>query len=173
MTPTRRMLVAFAASAATLAGTPAAMAAVPADPAIRVPPADKNIVQTAVSAGKFQTLTSLLKKAGLAATLRGRGPFTVFAPTDAAFAKVPKATLGALAADKVKLRAVLTYHVAPGRLTATRVVERRSIKTLNGRRLRVRVRSGRVYVGGARVTKPDVLASNGVIHVIDKVLIPR
>ena len=97
----------------------------------------------------------------------------MFAPTDTAFAKVPKATLDALAKDKAKLRAVLLYHVAKGKLTAAKVVKRDSIKTLNGQRVRVRVRDGKVFVGGARVTTPDVAASNGVIHVINKVLIPR
>jgi uncharacterized surface protein with fasciclin (FAS1) repeats len=132
-----------------------------------------DIVDTATAAGSFKTLASLLGQADLATTLKGRGPYTVFAPTDAAFARVPKATLDALAADPAKLRAVLLYHVAQGRLTASKVVKRRSIKTLNGQRLRVRVRGRRVTVGGARVTSADVRASNGVIHVINRVLIPR
>ena len=135
--------------------------------------AKQDIVETAVAAGQFKTLTSLVKQAGLAGTLQGKGRFTVFAPTDKAFAKVPKATLDALAKDKAKLRAVLLYHVAKGKLTAAKVVKRNSIKTLNGQRVRVRVRDGKVFVGGARVTTPDVAASNGVIHVINKVLIPR
>jgi uncharacterized surface protein with fasciclin (FAS1) repeats len=134
---------------------------------------EKDIVETAAASGKFDTLTSLLGQAGLAGTLKGKGPYTVFAPTDRAFAKVPKATLDGLAADKDKLRAVLLYHVAKRKLTARKVVKRRSIKTLNGERVRVRVRNEKVFVGGARVTSPDVLASNGVIHVINKVLIPR
>jgi uncharacterized surface protein with fasciclin (FAS1) repeats len=135
--------------------------------------AKKDIVETAVAAGKFDTLTALLKKAGLVKALKSEGRYTVFAPTDAAFAKVPKKTLNALAKDKAKLRAVLLYHVAKGKLTAAKVVERNSIETLNGQRVRVRVRDGKVFVGGARVTTPDVAASNGVIHVINKVLIPR
>ena len=135
--------------------------------------AEKNIVQTAVAAGKFKTLASLLKKAGLAGTLQGKGPFTVFAPTDAAFAKVPSATLEALGKDKAKLRSVLLYHVAKGKLTAAKVVKRDSVKTLNGQRVKIRVRDDKVFVGGARVTTADVGASNGVIHVINKVLIPR
>jgi uncharacterized surface protein with fasciclin (FAS1) repeats len=133
----------------------------------------KDIVQTAKAAGQFKTLTALLKQAGLAKTLKGKGPFTVFAPTDKAFAKVPKATLDALAADKAKLRAVLLYHVANRKLTAKKIVKRHSIKTLNGQRLRVKVRHGKVRVGGARVITADVRASNGVIHVINRVLIPR
>ena len=135
--------------------------------------AKPNIVQTAVAAGQFKTLVKLVKQAGLAGTLQGKGPFTVFAPTDAAFAKVPKATLAALAKDKAKLRAVLLYHVAKGKLTAAKIVKLRSIKTLNGQSLKVRVNHGTVTVGGARVVKADIGASNGVIHVINQVLIPR
>ena len=135
--------------------------------------AKKDIVETAADAGQFDTLASLLKKAGLVKTLKGKGPYTVFAPTDAAFAKVPKATLKALGKDKAKLRSVLLYHVADRKLTAAKIVKRRSVKTLNGQRVRIRVRGETVRVGGARVTTADVRASNGVIHVINKVLIPR
>jgi uncharacterized surface protein with fasciclin (FAS1) repeats len=135
--------------------------------------AKKDIVETAVEAGQFDTLASLLKQAGLVKTLKGKGPFTVFAPTDAAFAKVPQETLDALGQDKAKLRSVLLYHVNGRKLTAAKLVKRRSIKTLNGQRVRVRVRGESVRVGGARVTTADVRASNGVIHVINKVLIPR
>ena len=161
----------LAVATATAALGPVAAGARTAD---RVPAhaASKNIVQTAVGAGQFKTLVSLVKQAGLASTLSGKGPFTVFAPTDAAFAKVPKATLDALAKDKAKLKSVLLYHVAKGRLTAAKVVKRSSIKTLNGKSVSVRVRRGKVYVGGARVVTADVKASNGVIHVINKVLIP-
>jgi uncharacterized surface protein with fasciclin (FAS1) repeats len=134
---------------------------------------DKNIVETAGSAGKFKTLTSLLKRAGLVESLQGKGPYTVFAPTDAAFDKVPNATLARLGRDKAALRSVLLLHVAEGRLTAAKVTKRRSVKTLNGQRLAIRVRDGKVFVGGARVVTPDVSASNGVIHAIDKVLLPR
>jgi uncharacterized surface protein with fasciclin (FAS1) repeats len=137
------------------------------------PGAQPNIVQTAVAAGQFKTLVKLVKQAGLAGALQGKGPFTVFAPTDAAFAKVPKATLQALAKDKAKLRAVLLYHVAKGKLTAAKVVKLHSLKTLNGQSLKVRVSHGTVTVGGARVITADIGASNGVIHVINKVLIPR
>ena len=132
----------------------------------------KNIVQTAVAARTFKTLATLLKRAGLAGTLQGKGPFTVFAPTDAAFAKVPKATLAALAKNKAKLRSVLLYHVVAGKVTAAKVVKLRSAKTLNGEPVAIRVSRGKVTVGGARVTTADVIASNGVIHVINKVLIP-
>ena len=134
--------------------------------------APKTIVQTAVAAGSFKTLASLLKKAGLVGTLQGKGPFTVFAPTDAAFAKLPKATLAALAKDKAKLRSVLLYHVVKGNVPAAKVVTLRSAKTLNGKAVSIRVNGGKVSVGGARVTTADVKASNGVIHVVNKVLIP-
>jgi uncharacterized surface protein with fasciclin (FAS1) repeats len=169
MTRLRTTLIAAALGAASLAAT-AAPASAGTTQERRA--AEKDIVATAVGAGEFKTLTSLVRRAGLARTLQGDGPFTVFAPTDAAFAKVPKATLRALGRDRDQLRAVLLYHVANRELRATRVVKRRSIKTLNGERLRIRVRGERVTVGGARVVTPDVAASNGVIHVINKVLIP-
>jgi uncharacterized surface protein with fasciclin (FAS1) repeats len=143
---------------------------------VLIPPAapqEQDIVQTAVAAGQFKTLASLLKRAGLVKTLQGKGPFTVFAPTDAAFAKVPKATLKALAKNKAQLRSVLLYHVAKGKLTADRVSKLRSARTLNGKSVSIRVSGNRVLVGGARVTTADVGATNGVIHVINKVLIPR
>jgi uncharacterized surface protein with fasciclin (FAS1) repeats len=137
------------------------------------PAAQPDIIQTAAAAGQFKTLVTLVKQAGLAGTLHGKGPFTVFAPTDAAFAKVPKATLQALAKDKAKLRAVLLYHVVKGKLTAGKVVKLHSIKTLNGQSVKVRVKHGTVTIGGAQVIKANIGASNGVIHVINQVLIPR
>jgi uncharacterized surface protein with fasciclin (FAS1) repeats len=137
------------------------------------PRTGKNIVETAASAGKFKTLASLLKRAGLVKTLQGKGPYTVFAPTDAAFDKVPNSTLAGLGRDKAALRSVLLLHVAEGRLTAAKLTKRRSVKTLNGQRLSIRVRNGKVFVGGARVVTADVTASNGVIHAINKVLLPR
>jgi uncharacterized surface protein with fasciclin (FAS1) repeats len=133
---------------------------------------EKNLVQTAVAAGQFKTLASLLQKAGLARTLEGKGPFTVFAPTDAAFAKVPKATLASLAKNKAKLRAVLLYHVVKGKVTAAQAMKLHSAKTLEGKSISIRASRGKVIVGGATVVKANVLASNGVIHVINKVLIP-
>ena len=154
--------LAVATAAATAGG------ATPAAPKM----GEKNLVQTAIAAGQFTTLASLLQKAGLAGTLEGKGPFTVFAPTDAAFSKVPKATLAALAANKSKLRAVLLYHVVRGRVTAAQAMKLHSAKTLEGKSLSIRVSGGKVIVGGATVTKADVMASNGVIHVINKVLIP-
>jgi uncharacterized surface protein with fasciclin (FAS1) repeats len=167
---TKRTIPALAATTAL-----ALAAAGPASTSARPAPASakQDIVETAVAAGKFNTLTALLKKAGLAKTLKGKRAYTVFAPTDKAFARVPKATLDALAKDKAKLRAVLLYHVAKGKLPAAKVLKRDSIKTLNGQRVHVRVRDGKVFIGGARVVTPDVTASNGVIHVINKVLIPR
>jgi uncharacterized surface protein with fasciclin (FAS1) repeats len=134
--------------------------------------ASKNIVQTAVAAGQFKTLVTLVKTAGLASTLSAKGPFTVFAPTDAAFAKVPKSTLAALAKDKAKLKSVLLYHVASGKVPAAKVVRLTSVKTLNGQSAKIRVSNGKVFVAGARVVTPDLKTSNGVIHVINKVLIP-
>ena len=158
---------------AALIATAVAIVAVGAPAATSTPTAaKKNLVQTAVAAGQFKTLVSLVKQAGLASTLSGEGRYTVFAPTDAAFAKVPKATLKALAADKAQLRAVLLYHVVAGRLPAAKVTKLRSATTLNGATVRIRVSGGMVYVNGARVVKPNVSASNGVIHVINRVLIP-
>jgi uncharacterized surface protein with fasciclin (FAS1) repeats len=136
-------------------------------------PAKPNIVQTAAAAGQFKTLVTLVKQAGLAGALAGKGPLTVFAPTDAAFAKVPKATLTALAKDKTKLRAVLLYHVAKGKLTAGKIVKLHAVKTLNGQSLKVRVNHGAVTIAGARVITANIGASNGVIHAINTVLIPR
>ena len=132
----------------------------------------QTIADIAGGSSKFDTLTSLLGKAGLAETLDGKGRFTVFAPTDAAFAKVPKETLDALGADAEQLKAVLLYHVASGRLTARKVVKRSSIKTLNGARVKVRVTRKGVRINDARVVTADVKASNGVIHVINEVLLP-
>ena len=133
---------------------------------------DKNIVQTAVAAGQFKTLTKLLTRARLVRALQQRGPYTVFAPTDAAFKKVPKQTLNMLLRNKTKLKAVLLYHVVSGKVTAADVVKLSSAKTLNGKSVRIRVSGMNVFVNRAKVTKPDVMASNGVIHVINRVLIP-
>jgi len=141
-------------------------------PAAARPSENKNIVQTAQAAGNFKTLTKLVTKAGLAATLSQPGPYTVFAPTDAAFKRVPKSTLKSLAKNKAKLRAVLLYHVVVGKVPSSEVVMMRSVKTVNGKSVRIRTSNGSVYVNSARVTKPDVTASNGVIHVINRVLIP-
>jgi uncharacterized surface protein with fasciclin (FAS1) repeats len=131
-----------------------------------------DIVDTAVAAGSFKTLVTAIKAAGLAETLKGEGPFTVFAPTDEAFAKLPAGTLDALLKDKAKLQAVLTYHVVSGRVMAADVTKLSSAKTVQGQSLAINTSKG-VKVGTANVVKTDVLASNGVIHVIDSVLIPQ
>jgi uncharacterized surface protein with fasciclin (FAS1) repeats len=132
----------------------------------------ENIVETAVAAGKFTTLTSLVEQAGLAETLSGEGPFTVFAPTDDAFEKVPKKTLDSLAADPDALKAVLLYHVVDGEARASDVASLSTAKTLNGESVALETTGGDVRVDDARVVQADVTASNGVIHVIDQVLIP-
>jgi uncharacterized surface protein with fasciclin (FAS1) repeats len=130
------------------------------------------IVEVAAGDPQFSTLVGLVQKAGLAETLSS-GRYTVFAPTNAAFAKVPKKTLAALGRDRDALRAVLTYHVAKGRVPAARVVQRKRIKTVNGARIRVRVNGSRVTLNrSARVTATDIRASNGIVHVINRVLLP-
>jgi transforming growth factor-beta-induced protein len=134
--------------------------------------AESDIVTTAVGAGQFTTLASLLEKAGLVDTLKGPGPFTVFAPTDAAFAKVPKATLDALAADPAKLKAVLLYHVVSGSVPASAVVKLSSAKTVNGASVAIKVQDSTVFVNDAKVVSADVMATNGIIHVLDTVLLP-
>jgi len=131
----------------------------------------KDIVDTAVGAGNFKTLATALTAAGLVDTLKGPGPFTVFAPTDAAFAKIPKAQLDALLADKTKLTAVLTYHVVPGKVMA-KDVKAGMVKTVQGSDLTIATAGG-VMVDGAKVTSTDIVADNGVIHVIDSVVIPK
>jgi uncharacterized surface protein with fasciclin (FAS1) repeats len=131
----------------------------------------KDIVDTAVSAGNFKTLATALQAAGLIDTLKGKGPFTVFAPTDAAFAKIPKAQLDALLADKAKLTSVLTYHVVPGTVMS-KDVKAGSVKTVQGSSLTVSTMGG-VKVNNANVTSVDIVADNGVIHVIDTVVLPN
>ena len=131
----------------------------------------QDIVDTAVKAGNFTTLVTAVKAAGLVDTLKGPGPFTVFAPTDAAFAKVPKATLDALLADKAALTKVLTYHVVPGKVMAADV-KAGKVKTVQGQELTITTTGG-VMVDNAKVVATDVAASNGVIHAIDTVLMPK
>ena len=131
----------------------------------------KDIVDTAVGAGNFKTLAAALTAAGLIDTLKGKGPFTVFAPTDAAFAKIPKADLDALLADKAKLTSVLTYHVVPGKVMAADV-KAGKVKTVQGSDLSVTTAGG-VMVNQAKVTSTDIVADNGVIHVIDTVVMPK
>ena len=131
----------------------------------------KDVVDTAVSAGNFKTLATALTVAGLIDTLKGKGPFTVFAPTDAAFAKIPKADLDALLKDKAKLTAVLTYHVVADKVMAADV-KAGKVKTVQGSELTVTTTGG-VMVDKAKVTTTDILADNGVIHVIDTVIMPK
>lgn len=134
----------------------------------------KNIVQVASENGSFNTLVAAVKAAGLAETLQGPGPFTVFAPTDAAFAKLPAGTVDALLANKEALTSILTYHVLSGRTVASDITRNNGAMpaTVNGQPLSITVREGKVYVNGAQVVIADVPASNGVIHVIDAVLMP-
>ena len=132
----------------------------------------QDIVDTAVHAEQFTTLVTAVTAAGLAETLKGEGPFTVFAPNDAAFAKIPKADLDALVADKEKLTAVLTYHVVPGKLMAADLAGKTSLKTVQGGELMLDTANG-VTVDGATVIKADIEATNGVIHVIDSVVMPK
>ena len=132
--------------------------------------AAKDVVDTAISAGNFKTLVTALKAADLVKTLKGKGPYTVFAPTDEAFAKIPKADLDALLADKEKLSAVLTYHVVPGKVMA-KDVKAGDVATVNGKTIKVTTDGG-VLVNTSKVTATDIKASNGVIHVIDTVLMP-
>lgn len=132
----------------------------------------KNIVETAVAAGSFNTLVTAVKTAGLVETLSGKGPFTVFAPTDDAFAKLPKVTVEGLLKDKKKLTAVLTYHVVPGKLMAKDVVKLSKAKTVQGQEITITTKDG-VKVDEAKVIKTDIECSNGVIHVIDSVILPK
>lgn len=136
------------------------------------PPAPGTIVEVATSAGTFNTLLAAVQAAGLVNTLSGPGPFTVFAPTDDAFAKLPAGTVQALLQDPTTLAAILTYHVVPGKVTAAQVVNLTSAVTVNGKSVSIQVVGGNVLIDGATVTITDIQASNGVIHVIDTVLIP-
>jgi uncharacterized surface protein with fasciclin (FAS1) repeats len=131
----------------------------------------RDIVDTAIEAGSFSTLARALAEAGLVDTLKGPGPYTVFAPTDAAFAKLPAGTLDALLADRAKLTRVLTYHVVPGKVMAADVVKLDRVQTVQGQSVPIATGQG-VKVGDANVLKTDIEASNGVIHVIDAVILP-
>ncbi|MBZ5544254.1 MAG: fasciclin domain-containing protein [Acidobacteriia bacterium] len=135
----------------------------------------KDIVDTAVAAGDFKTLATALQAAGLVDTLKGAGPFTVFAPTDEAFAKLPAGTVEDLLKpeNKQKLVSILTYHVVAGDVMAKDVVKLTEAKTVNGKEVKIMVQGGKVMVDGANVTKTDIKCSNGVIHVIDSVLLPQ
>jgi uncharacterized surface protein with fasciclin (FAS1) repeats len=133
----------------------------------------KDIVDTAVAAGNFKTLVSAVQAAGLVDTLKGMGPFTVFAPTDAAFAKIPNATLKTLLANKTQLTAVLTYHVVPGKVMSTDLKNGMMVKTLQGENLSIKLTNGGVMINNANVTKANIDCTNGVIHAIDTVLMPK
>jgi uncharacterized surface protein with fasciclin (FAS1) repeats len=156
--------------ALALAIPTAALATTTAPEASTAP--QRNIVGTAAAAGSFTTLLALAKQAGLVGALSGPGKLTVFAPTDAAFKKVPKATLAKLGKDRALLRRVLLYHVVKGSVPAAKVVGLRSAKTLAGPTVRIRVDGKTVRVNQARVVKTDVKATNGIIHVVDSVLLP-
>lgn len=132
----------------------------------------KNIVETAEAAGSFKTLLAAVKAAGLGDTLSGKGPFTVFAPTDEAFAKLPKGTVESLLKDKAKLSAILTYHVVSGKVMSKDVVKLKKAKTVQGQEVKIDTKGG-VKVDNAKVIKTDIEASNGVIHVIDTVILPK
>jgi transforming growth factor-beta-induced protein len=134
-----------------------------------------DIVDTAVGAGQFKTLAAALQAAGLVDTLKGPGPFTVFAPTDDAFAKLPAGTVDNLLKpeNKAKLQAVLTYHVVSGKVMAADVVKLKSAKTVQGQNAKITVKGGEVMVDGAKVVKTDIVTDNGVIHVIDSVILPK
>jgi len=143
--------------------------------AVAMPPNDpvKDIVDTAVGAGNFTTLAKALQVAGLIDTLKGAGPFTVFAPTDEAFAKLPAGTVEALLKDPAKLKNILLYHVVSGRVTAKDVVKMKSARTVQGSSARIQVSAGKVMIDQANVIKTDVMTSNGIIHVIDSVILPK
>jgi uncharacterized surface protein with fasciclin (FAS1) repeats len=157
------------------AGPVAAQYSAPKDQAAKAKAAtmaNMDIVETAAASGSFNTLVTAIKAAGLVDALKGEGPFTVFAPTDAAFAKLPAGTLEALLADKDKLTAILTYHVVPGKVMSSDVVGLSSAKTVQGQSVSISTTNG-VQIDGANVVKADIEASNGVIHVIDTVILPQ
>ena len=135
----------------------------------------QDIVDTAIAAGSFKTLVAAIQAAGLVDTLKGKGPYTVFAPTDAAFAKLPAGTVQDLLKpeNKAKLVAILTYHVVAGDVTSKEVVKLTEAKTVEGQTVKISVHDGKVMINNATVVKADIAASNGVIHVIDTVLIPQ
>ena len=153
----------------------AALASAASGSSVKAEAATKDIVDTAVAAGSFKTLAAALQAADLVGTLKGKGPFTVFAPTDEAFAKLPAGTLDDLLKpeNKAKLAAILTYHVVPGKVTAAQAATLPSAKTVNGASLTIHAMGGNVMVDNATVTKSDIACSNGVIHVIDTVVLPK
>lgn len=169
--PFRQSIAAMALTLAAVFSAPTVLASNHGDKA----KATKDIVDTAVSAGSFNTLATALTAAGLVETLKGKGPFTVFAPTDAAFAKLPAGTVENLLKpeNKAQLTGILTYHVVPGAVKAADVVKLTEAKTVQGQSVTISVKDGKVSVDGANVTATDIAASNGVIHVIDSVILPK
>ncbi len=164
-----KTLLLLASIAAVCVSSVGAASATPATPA-------QNITKTAASLPQFTTLVSLLTRAKLASALTAKGPYTVFAPTNAAFSKLPRATLKAVKSDPALLKKVLLYHVVKGDIRAAQVLrlDGKSARTLAGQRVTIDMRGGKVFLNGTvQVTKTDVLATNGVIHVIDKVLVPK
>ena len=157
---------------AALLALPAAAGAQEAQGYAPAAEAEGDIIETAGAAGSFTTLARAIEAAGLTETLKGEGPFTVFAPTDEAFAQLPEGTLEALLQDKEKLAAILTYHVVPDAVTSEQVTGMPSAKTVNGKDLEITAEGGKVMVENATVTQADIPASNGIIHVIDTVLLP-
>jgi uncharacterized surface protein with fasciclin (FAS1) repeats len=139
---------------------------------VRAQESSKDIVETAVAAGQFTTLAKALDAAGLIETLKGNGPFTVFAPTDSAFAKLPDGTVEGLLKDIPKLKKILMYHVVAGKLMASDVLKKKNLKTLEGGKVKISTKNG-VKVNNAAITATDIAASNGVIHIIDTVLLPK
>ncbi len=174
MTITKTLIAAATTSVFLIVGAPVATADhhKSSGMSATAPAAKGDIVDTAVAAGQFNTLAKALTEADLIATLKGPGPFTVFAPTDAAFAKIPADQLNALLADKAKLTEVLTYHVVPGKVMA-KDVKSGAVKTVEGQALMIDVSSMGVKVNDAKVTKTDIVTTNGVIHVIDTVVMPK
>ncbi|MGM0669290.1 MAG: fasciclin domain-containing protein [Gemmatimonadota bacterium] len=162
----RKIIASTAVAAGLVFSAPGIMSA-------QEPAPTMNIVETAVSAGSFNTLVTAVKAAGLVETLSGPGPFTVFAPTDEAFAQIPEADLNALLADKEALTAVLTYHVVPGDVMAADVAKLSTAKTVNGQSVDIKVMDGKVMIDGAEVISADIKTTNGVIHVINKVILPE
>jgi transforming growth factor-beta-induced protein len=162
-------------AAALVGGLGMAFWNAPARPAVAADAAPADIVDTAVAAGSFKTLATALKAAGLIETLKGSGPFTVFAPTDEAFSKLPSGTVENLLKpeNKAQLVKVLTYHVVSGKVMAAEVTKLKTAKTVEGGSLAIKITDGKVFVDNAQVTKTDIAASNGVIHVIDAVVLPK
>jgi uncharacterized surface protein with fasciclin (FAS1) repeats len=162
-------------SVATIAALAVLPACLPAQSSSKAAAPAKSIAEIAAESPDFRTLVTALKAAGLVETLKGPGPFTVFAPTDSAFARLPAGTVERLLADTAQLSAVLTYHVVPGTVMASDIVKANGARpaTVNGQTVDVVVRGGKVYVNGAQVVTADIVGSNGVIHVIDAVLLPQ